>query len=366
MQMKKYTKFKYVFILSIILSAILPFSLYSESKDAKTKESKKSTSFVKEIVNTEELKKIVDSSGNMLLVFDLYADWCTPCKILSPLLETLAAENAYRAKFYKVNVDKNPEIAASFGVSGIPFVVFVKEQKGVYAVTGLQPKETYERIITRFTSVGKVKGVDGKIIEGTRVITRNAAGAPGNIYVYRGDKIKLIIKNIQFPYSIHIPQFGISKNAKLNEDLEVSFKAKDVGVFPIYCNGKCPSGDGAQVGQIIVMQFKSSDKAQFTELNAIQAKDFIKKEKPLILDVRTPNEFYSGHLENARLIPLQQLEGRLSELKEYKDKKILIYCRAGNRSTVASQILINNGFKKLYNLRVGIKGWKFEGLKVVK
>ncbi len=354
----------HVLFLAILLSVLLPFFAYSENK--KDVKGKKKSPIITNIESIEQLKKVIDNSGDMLLVFDLYADWCTPCKILSPLLEEIASENTYRALFYKINVDKNPEIAATFGVSGIPFVVFVKDKKGVYSLTGLQQKETYQRIITQYTKVGKVKTADGKLVEGIRVIKRNAVGAPGNIHVYRGDKIKLIIEKIQFPYSIHIPQYNLSKEAKSNENLEVVFKAKDIGTFPIYCNGKCPSGDGSQVGQIIVMQFESSDKAQFTELNIKQAQNFIKNDKPLILDVRTPNEYYNGHLENSKLIPLQQLEGRLSEIKQYKDKKILLYCRSGNRSTVASQILIDNGFKKLYNMRPGIKGWKIEGFKIVK
>jgi thioredoxin len=357
---------KQVLFLTFILAVMLPLTLYSQSKAPKEIKKEKRTSNVKSIESAEELKKVVDTAGDKLLVFDLYADWCMPCKILSPMLEDIAFENTGKASFYKVNIDKNQEVAAAFGVTGIPFVVFVKNQKGIHAITGLQQMETYQRAIDQYSGTDRAKEVDGELVEGTRVIKRNAAAAPGDIYVYRGDKVKLIIENIQFPYSIHIPRYNLSKEAKAHENLEVEFKAKDIGTFPIFCNGKCPSGDGSQIGKIIVMQYKSSDKAQFTELNAKQAKNLIKDEKPLIVDVRTPNEYYTGHLERSKLIPLQQLEARLSELKQYKDKKILLYCRSGNRSTVASQILINNGFKKLYNLRSGIKGWKKEGFKLKK
>ena len=60
---------------------------------------------------------------------------------------------------------------------------------------------------------------------------------------------------------------------------------------------------------------------------------------------------------NTKLIPLQQLEERLSEIKNYKDKSTLVYDRSDNRSAVALEILINNGFKKLYILKHGIIGW---------
>jgi thioredoxin 1 len=95
----------------------------------------------------EELQKVLDSSENELLVFDLYADWCTPCKILSPMLEKIAQSESSRATFYKINVDANPQIAAAFGVEGIPFVVFVKNKAAVSALTGVQPKEAYLQII---------------------------------------------------------------------------------------------------------------------------------------------------------------------------------------------------------------------------
>jgi rhodanese-related sulfurtransferase len=82
--------------------------------------------------------------------------------------------------------------------------------------------------------------------------------------------------------------------------------------------------------------------------------------------VRTPNEYYRGHIEDSRLIPLQQLEMRLSEIEQFKVKEILLYCRSGNRSTVAAEILNRNGFKKLYNLKHGIIDWEKRGYKVVK
>lgn len=322
------------------------------------------------ITSDEQFKSIIENSADRLLIFDLYADWCMPCKMLSPTLEELAKENKTRANFYKINIDNHREIAGMFGVSGIPFVVFVKNQKGVHALTGVNPKGAYQRVIDEFAggdSSSPVKDTpDGDIINDTRVIHLTTATSLGDIYVYRGDTVQLVIGKVDFPYSIHIPDFKISKDGVIGQNLEVGFKAHEIGVFPIYCNGQCPAGDGAKFGQIIVMQYKSSGNAQFTELTTDEVKKFIEQQKPLILDVRTPNEYHSGHLENAKLIPVQQLEGRLNEIEQYKDKEILIYCRSGNRSTVASQIMIKNGFKKLSNMRYGIKDWENKGYRTVK
>jgi len=77
----------------------------------------------------------------------------------------------------------------------------------------------------------------------------------------------------------------------------------------------------------------------------------------LLLDVRTQGEYDAGHIEGSTLIPVDELESRLSEIEEYKDTPILVYCRSGNRSVTASNILINNGFTKVHNLLGGIGAW---------
>lgn len=77
----------------------------------------------------------------------------------------------------------------------------------------------------------------------------------------------------------------------------------------------------------------------------------------LLLDVRTPEEYNEGNIEGSVLIPVTELESRLSEIEEYKDKTVLVYCRSGNRSVTASNILIDNGFTNVHNLLTGYNGW---------
>jgi rhodanese-related sulfurtransferase len=84
-----------------------------------------------------------------------------------------------------------------------------------------------------------------------------------------------------------------------------------------------------------------------------------------LLDVRTPQEFKSGHLEGATLIPLSELKENLNKLKPYKEKRIIIYCRSGNRSVAASRILEKHGFTPL-NVKQGIVGLIETGVKIVK
>lgn len=85
----------------------------------------------------------------------------------------------------------------------------------------------------------------------------------------------------------------------------------------------------------------------------------------MLLDVRTPAEYKEdGHIPNSILIPVQVLPQYIKDIEKFKDKKILVYCRSGNRSAVASKFLEQNGFKQVYNLKDGIIGWKKAGLPV--
>ena len=103
----------------------------------------------------------------------------------------------------------------------------------------------------------------------------------------------------------------------------------------------------------------------FTDLTAKEARAFIASEDPFILDVRTPGEFQQGHLPDAVLIPVQELAQRVGEIAKYRDQKVFIYCRSGNRSVVASNILIQAGFTDLYSLRYDIREWVQAGYPVV-
>jgi len=82
---------------------------------------------------------------------------------------------------------------------------------------------------------------------------------------------------------------------------------------------------------------------------------------PFILDVRTPQEYRQIHIEGTYLIPIQQLQARIEELESKKHEDIFIYCATGNRSTVASRILADRGFKRIYNLRYGVYEWASQG-----
>ena len=81
----------------------------------------------------------------------------------------------------------------------------------------------------------------------------------------------------------------------------------------------------------------------------------------LIVDVRTEEEYNTGHLKGALLLPAQELEDRLDEFP--KDERIIVYCRSGNRSRTVAEILVNNGFSQIYDMG-GIGDWIKEGYPV--
>ncbi len=82
-----------------------------------------------------------------------------------------------------------------------------------------------------------------------------------------------------------------------------------------------------------------------------------------ILDVRSKEEFDSGHIEGAYLLPVSELEKRLAELPQ--GKPIIVYCKAGSRSTSAASILLEKGFKEIFNMTGGITEWQSKGFPTV-
>ena len=84
----------------------------------------------------------------------------------------------------------------------------------------------------------------------------------------------------------------------------------------------------------------------------------------IILDVRTREEYDSGHIGGAILIPVGELEDRLDELS--KEEEFLIYCRTGNRSSNSVNILKENGYTKIFHMNDGIIAWIQAGYPTVK
>ena len=83
----------------------------------------------------------------------------------------------------------------------------------------------------------------------------------------------------------------------------------------------------------------------------------------VVLDMRLPPEWNDdvGHIYGAIQIPVQELEGRIGELPDDRNRPILVYCRSGVRSTQAAQILVRHGYREVVNLRGGLQDYRREG-----
>jgi thioredoxin 1 len=79
------------------------------------------------------------STGTTLV--DFYADWCGPCRMLSPIIESVADSLAGEVNVVKVNVDKSPNLARRFNVKGIPTILVVKDGNVVNRKTGMGTRE---------------------------------------------------------------------------------------------------------------------------------------------------------------------------------------------------------------------------------
>ena len=91
------------------------------------------------IINKSNFENEVINADKPVLL-DFYADWCGPCKMLSPVLSEIADEYAEVLKVAKVNVDDEPELAMKFKVSSIPMLVLFKDGRIVSTSVGYRPK----------------------------------------------------------------------------------------------------------------------------------------------------------------------------------------------------------------------------------
>ena len=88
--------------------------------------------------------EVLDQQGTVLI--DFWAEWCAPCRMLSPVIDEVAAENP-SIKVGKVNVDEQQELAAQFGIISIPTLLVFKNGQKVNESLGLIPKEQVEKLI---------------------------------------------------------------------------------------------------------------------------------------------------------------------------------------------------------------------------
>jgi rhodanese-related sulfurtransferase len=101
-------------------------------------------------------------------------------------------------------------------------------------------------------------------------------------------------------------------------------------------------------------------------LAVADAVQLINRKDAVIVDVREPGEFKSGHIPHARNIPIGQIEARLKELEKLRRRPILLSCASGNRSGAAGGTLRKAGFEQVYCLAGGMAAWQQAAMPVEK
>ncbi len=87
-----------------------------------------------------------------LAIVDFWAEWCGPCRMLAPTIESLASEFEGKVKVYKMNVDQNPETPTRYHIRGIPTVILFKGGQVVDQLVGNQPKDVFVQAIQKHLS----------------------------------------------------------------------------------------------------------------------------------------------------------------------------------------------------------------------
>lgn len=105
--------------------------------------------FIKDIFDFEKSKEW-KYKGTKPAIIDLYADWCGPCKMIAPTMKDLAKEYAGKINVYKVDVDRQKELAAFFNAKSIPLVVYIPLKGEPQFIRGAADKATFKRGVDEF------------------------------------------------------------------------------------------------------------------------------------------------------------------------------------------------------------------------
>ena len=110
---------------------------------------------------------------------------------------------------------------------------------------------------------------------------------------------------------------------------------------------------------------KTETAVETVEIKAMTGEELVaqnsdeKKDEVIIIDVRSSEEYKAGHIPNAININVDELEGRLNEIEDYKNKPIITYCNSGKKSGKAAEILVNNEFQDVTNAQ-GVKEFQYD------
>ncbi|NVM37676.1 MAG: FAD-dependent oxidoreductase [Candidatus Lokiarchaeota archaeon] len=160
---------------------------------------------------------------------------------------------------------------------------------------------------------------------------------------------------------------SVEAYSKLNESVKILYLGKEEGKLVATLEKSLPLIE-------VVTPIKKKSRGEIKPPGALSISNIntdelyerldTEDEPALLIDVRTPQEYYGGHIKNTKLIPLGELLNNTDMVKDYKDKEIVAICHSGSRSMMAAQILAKAGFNDIRNLVGGTMLWKKRGLPV--
>jgi thioredoxin 1 len=112
--------------------------------------------FLSKVFNYEQNKEW-KYEGDLPCLIDFYADWCGPCKMLSPVLDELSKEYEGKIHIYKIDTEAEPELSGAFGVRSIPSLLFCPTEGQPQMAMGALPKATLKKAIDEILLVSKVE-----------------------------------------------------------------------------------------------------------------------------------------------------------------------------------------------------------------
>ena len=141
-------------------------------------------------------------------------------------------------------------------------------------------------------------------------------------------------------------------------------------ISSIICISLTACGDATSIGiiggadgQTAILVSEKGEKMMYQQITAEEAKKIMDSgEEYIILDTREQDEFDEGHIPGAILIPYTQIENKAEEMLPDKDAQILVYCRSGRRSKIASESLAKLGYTNVKEFG-GIIDWPYEVVK---
>jgi len=114
----------------------------------------------------------------------------------------------------------------------------------------------------------------------------------------------------------------------------------------------------ALIGYIIFPKIMMKFNKNVKNVSGDEAAKLIKENKDLVvLDVRTKGEYQTGHINNSKLMPANEIASRINELEKFRSRPLLVHCASGGRSPRAVSVLLKNKFGPIYHMNHGLAGF---------